>query len=259
MNGQLPTHTRNFGTLPSSKYSYDANYLPLLPVLTSDHTPQFSHSPENWFKAPLPAPLRPAPPQPAPSRAAQWAIKLVSAAPPRRGAELGSWREITIKISHSAITLPTAAQPPCFKSSSICNNMPDEARGALRDYCYILLPSRIVKIFWLGCPGLCVGDVRCGLSKCRSLFTGHVCLVSSDSGGGDGGPHCLLQINVFMVLQIRSEDHGLWALWTHSCRDTDTQAFVSRHGINWRKGNNITHKTVPNICRPSQCTDIVRI
>ena len=59
------------GTLPRSKYSYDANYLPLLPVLTADHTPQFSHSPENWFKAPLPAPLRPAPPQPAPSRAAQ--------------------------------------------------------------------------------------------------------------------------------------------------------------------------------------------
>ena len=61
MNGQLPTHTRNFGTLPSSKYSYDANYLPLLPVLTADHTPQFSHSPENWFKAPLPAPPRPTP------------------------------------------------------------------------------------------------------------------------------------------------------------------------------------------------------
>ena len=212
------------------------------------------------FPIPRKIGLKPrSPPHPAPSRAAQWAIKLVSAAPPRRGAELGSWREITIKISHSAITLPTAAQPPCFKSSSICNNMPDEARGALRDYCYILLPSRIVKIFWLGCPGPCVGDVRCGVSKCRSLFTGHVCLVSSDSAGGDGGPHCLLQINVFMVLQIRSEDHGLWALWTHSCRDTDTQAFVSRNGINWRKGNNITHKTVPNICRPSQCTGIVRI
>ena len=29
--------------------------------------------------------------------------------------------------------------------------------------------------------------MKCGLSKCRSLFTGHVCLVSSDSGGGDGG------------------------------------------------------------------------
>ena len=89
------------------------------------------------------APARPSPPQ---SRCTMSdKTGECGPAPPRSraGVMTGNYHQ-NFTFRHNALT---AAQPPCFKSSSICNNMPDEARGALRDYCYILLPSRIVKIF----------------------------------------------------------------------------------------------------------------